>query len=118
MVCGNNSENTSNFNWFVGEKCLLKNISQFTKNISVRCPSVYFSEYDISFSNMYYHLHYMELFIVNCPIFKVEAIQEHLQLKDDIQERLQLHEAIERILNKISYHNFYLLLIIIIILLI
>ena len=29
----------------------------------------------------------MELFIVNCPILKVEAIQERLQLHDDIQER-------------------------------
>ena len=77
---------------------------------------------------MNFHLHRMELYIVNCPILKEEAIQErlllkddipkHLQLKDDIQVRLQLHDAIERILNKISYHNFYLLLIIIIILLI
>ena len=128
LVCGNKSENTSNFNWFVGENSLFKNISQFTKNISVQCPSVYFCEYDISYSDMNFHLHRMELFIVNCPILKAEAIQESLlfkddkpkrvQLKDDIQERLQLHDAIERILNKISYHNFYLLLIIIIILLI
>ena len=60
----------------------------------------------------------MELFIVNCPILNVEAIQERLILKDGIQERLLLHDVNKRILNKISYHNFYLLLIIIIILLI
>ena len=128
LVCGNKTENTLNFNWFVGENGLFRNISKFSKNISVHCPSVYFCEYDISDSNMNFHLHRMELFIVNCPILKAEAIQESLlfkddkpkkvQLKDDIQERLQLHDAIERILNKISYHNFYLLLIIIIILLI
>ena len=118
LVCGNKTENTLNFNWFVGENGLFRNISKFSKNISVHCPSVYFCEYDISYSNMNFHLHRMELFIVNCPILKVEAIQERLLLKDDIQERLQLHDAIERILNKISYHNFYLLLIIIIILLI
>ena len=55
LVCGNKSENTSNFNWFVSEDGFLRNISQFTKNISVHCPSVYFCEHDISFSNMYYH---------------------------------------------------------------
>ena len=60
----------------------------------------------------------MELLIVNCPILKEKAIQERLQLQDGKQESLQLHDATERILNKISYHNFYLLLIIIIILLI
>ena len=49
----------------------------------------------------------MELFIVNYPILKREAMQE----------RLQLHDANTRILNIISYH-FYLLLIFIIILLI
>ena len=31
LVCGNKSENTSNFNWFVGENSLFRNISQFTK---------------------------------------------------------------------------------------
>ena len=107
---------------------MFKNISQFTKNISVQCPSVYFCEYDISYSDMNFHLHRMELFVVNCPILKLETIKERLllkddipkrlQLKDNIQELLQLHDATERILNKISYHNFYLLLIIIIILLI
>ena len=35
LVCGNKSENTSYFNWFVGENGFFKNISQFTKNISV-----------------------------------------------------------------------------------
>ena len=44
----------------------------------------------------------MELFIVNCPILKVEAIQERLKLRDVKQERSHLLDATERILNKIS----------------
>ena len=96
MVWGNKSINDVNFNCFFGENGLFKNISKFTNEISVSCPV------------FNYQLHRMELFIVNCLILKIEAIQE----------RLQLHDAAERILNKISYHNFYLLLIIIIILLI
>ena len=74
----------------------------------MRCPAVYFYEYDTTISNLNYLLHRMEIFIVNCPILKVEALQEHLQL----------HDATEMFLNKISYHIIYLMLIFIIVLLI
>ena len=65
LVCENKSENAVNFNWFVGENGLFKNISKFTKEISGHCPAVYFCEYDISLSKLNYYLHRMELFIVN-----------------------------------------------------
>ena len=58
-----------------------------------------------NFIVLYCLLHIIELFILNCPILKEEAIQE----------RLQIHDATERILNIISYHNFDLMLINIII---
>ena len=96
LVCGNKSENAVNFNWFVGENGLFKNISKFTNEISVRCPAVYFCEYDILLSNLNYGLHRMELFIVNCPILKEDAIQERSQLLD----------ATERILNKFHITTF------------
>ena len=41
LFCGNKSENTVNFNLFVEENGLFKNISKFTNEISVRCSSVY-----------------------------------------------------------------------------
>ena len=102
LVCGNKQQNAVNFNCFVGENGLFKNISKFTNKISAHCPAVYFCEYDISLSEMNYNLHRMELFIVIC----VEAIQERIQLQDVIQERLQLHDDTERISNKISHTTF------------
>ena len=46
LFFGNKSQNAVNYNWFVGENGLFKNISEFTNTIYVRCSAVYFCEYD------------------------------------------------------------------------
>ena len=98
LVCGNKSQNVDKINWFKGENGVFKNISGLK---SCNCGSIYYCEY-VLMLNMSYPPKEKELFIVKCPLLNDNAKSE----------TLQFHDTIEKILNKISNHNFYLLLIV------
>ena len=104
LVCGNKSINNGNFTWFEVNNGVLSNISKFTKRY--RCNVILFITVNM-----------IRLYQI-CTIYLKGSnfLLLTILIAKALRQNLQLHDATDKILHKISSHNFFLLCISMIIL--